>query len=290
MRYEAVPWGCGVWPALWMLSPDAEWPKGGEVDILEYANDIGSRSSVHVDAVENRCRLDPALLTKPGCPQMVDAVFNFTGDYDCATSYPGRLGCAPNDLRQILSGEELARHPSVIATEWTAEYLKVFRIPNGEIPVDLAADAPRPDGWDRWLLAYYPFAESERNIPGSCPNPGEVMKSQRIMLNLGFCGDWASKVWASSTCANRGQTDSGPWSAKGPRLQTECVAVDPNNPEGEQPAGPRDCCTRFIYDEDGAYGTEGYLREHGFFNISWVKVYQELPSEAEQRSPPQARN
>lgn len=42
MRYEAVPWGCGVWPALWMLSPDAEWPKGGEVDILEYANDIGS--------------------------------------------------------------------------------------------------------------------------------------------------------------------------------------------------------------------------------------------------------
>lgn len=42
--------------------------------------------------------------------------------------------------------------------------------------------------------------------------------------------------------------------------------------QGEQPAGPRDCCTRFIYDEDGAYGTEGYLREHGFFNISWVKV------------------
>jgi len=274
MKYDAVPWGCGIWPALWTLSPDAQWPTGGELDILEYANDLTSRSALHVDPVANRCRLDSGVLNQPGCAKMADAENNFTGDYDCATRYPDNIGCAPNDVRRMLTGQEMAANPSVVAAEWTAQYVKIFRIPVVEIPADLLADAPRPDGWDRWLVAYYPFEQSERSSPGSCPNPGGVMKSQRIMLNLGFCGDWASKVWATSPCANRGQNAAGDWSAKGPLMPTECVAVDPNNPQGETPAGPRDCCTRFIFDEGGAYGTDAYLEKHGYFNISWIKVYQ----------------
>lgn len=273
LKYEALPWGCGVWPALWTHSPEAGWPAGGELDILEYANEITSRSSLHV-AESNRCQLNAALLNRPGCPSMPDAEYNFTGHYECVTAYPDKIGCAPNDRGKMLNGEALSSVPGVIAAEWTPEHVKIFRIPVTEMPADLASDAPRPDEWDQWLQGYYPFAESERTVPGSCPNPAGVLKAQQIVLSLGFCGDWASKVYKDSTCANKGYSSASPWSSKGPLMDSQCVAVDPHDPKGEQPAGPRDCCTRFIYDEDGTYGADEYLMSHGFWKINWLKVYQ----------------
>lgn len=273
IKYESLPWGCGIWPAVWTHSPDAPWPLGGELDMLEYCNEQTTRTSLHVGG-SNRCQLDASLLNRPGCPRMPDAEFNFTGNYDCVTSYPTKIGCAPNDVNLMMTGEQMSNSPGVFAAEWTPNYLKVFRIPSSEMPYDLATDAPRPDGWDRWLLAYYPFAQSERNIPGSCPYPAGILKAQQIVIQIGFCGDWAAKIWGGSKCANRGQPSYGPWDAKGPRIDAECVAVDPHDPRGEQPAGPRDCCTRFISDDDGKYGAQQYLAEHGFFKIEWLKVFK----------------
>jgi len=262
-KLNHVPYGCGVWPAFWTHSPEAAWPDGGELDILEYSNEIASRSSFHC-GLSNKCKLDPDELRKPGCPQYVDAEFNFTGDFQCVTHYPDMIGCAPNRL-PLQSGEQMSAGPRVVAAEWTPSYIKVFSIPAAETPTDLAVGQPQPDNWDRWLMAYYPFGASERNRPGSCPNPGQVLKAQQLVLSLGFCGDWSSKVWLNSTCAN----------TKGPSLPSECVAVDPHNPMGEIPGGPRDCCTAFISDEYGQYGTDEYLARQGHFNVSWIKVYQQ---------------
>jgi len=273
MKYEAIPWGCGVWPALWTHSPDAGWPAGGELDILEYSNEITSRTSLHT-AESNRCKLNRALLNKPGCPALVDAEYDFTGDYQCVTDYPDKIGCAPNDRSKMLNGEQMSNEPGVVAVEWTPDFVKTFRIPASQMPQDLAMDAPKPDNWDQFVTGYYPFAESEQTIPGSCPNPAGVLKAQQIVLSLGFCGDWASKVYSNSTCANKGYPSNSPWTSKGPTMGSECVAVDPHNPMGEQPAGPRDCCTNFIADPQGQFGTQQYLDEHGAWKINWLKVYQ----------------
>ena len=38
MKYKHVPYGPGIWPAFWMVNSDIRWPRGGELDILEYLN------------------------------------------------------------------------------------------------------------------------------------------------------------------------------------------------------------------------------------------------------------
>lgn len=261
-KFNHIPWGCGTWPAFWTRSPDVAWPNGGELDILEYTNEIGSRSSLHV-GVANKCTLDQSEFKKPGCPQFVEAEFNFTGDSNCVTHYPEAIGCAPNRL-PLMTGQEMAAAPVILAAEWTKEFLKVFRIPASQMPADLESGTPTPDQWDQFVVAYYPFAASERNNPGSCPNSANLMKAQQLVLQLGFCGDWGAKVWLNSTCANN----------KGPALPSQCVAVDPHNPMGEQIAGPRDCCTLFITDEQNQYGADEYLRQNAYFDVSWIKVFQ----------------
>jgi len=262
IRHTHTPWGCGLWPAIWTHAPGYPWPTGGELDILEYVNDFPSMTSFHT-GLENRCRLDGGQINKPGCQVMPD----LNGmNYNCHTQYPLTLGCAVNKL-PLWSPYEWAHQPGVIAVEWTERFVKVFVIPENEIPADLQSDSPRPDSWERWMVSYYPFALSEERFPGSCPNPHRVMRPQQLVMNIGMCGDWASKVWPiSGSCVNR----------MGPRFPQQCLAVDPllnRDPN----ATKRDCCTQFIWDADGRYGTDEYLAQRAFFNISWVKVYNPRP-------------
>ena len=47
MRYTQVPNLCGVWPAFWTHAEGNVWPRGGEIDLLEYPNDSAGKSSFH---------------------------------------------------------------------------------------------------------------------------------------------------------------------------------------------------------------------------------------------------
>jgi len=254
MKYTHVPWGCGVWPALWTHAVGVPWPNGGELDVLEYANDGAQQASFHTGE-ENSCKLDEQVTN--ACKPMPDT--NGMG-YDCDTAYPDKLGCAPNSL-PLLPGEVWSREGGVIAVQWTPAFLKVFHIPSDEAFEDSEGDDPQPQDWDEWLVSYYPFALSEAKSPGSCPDPANVMAPQHIMLNINMCGDWAGKIWnTSGSCVN----------VQGPAYPSQCRAVDPlmeYDPQG-------DCCTQFIYDRNDTYGTSEYLHDRAYFNISWIKVFQ----------------
>merc|ERR1719282_288236 len=140
MRFSHVPWGCSVWPSFWPFAPGSAWPTGGELDILEWANNMPGFTSFHTSA-EQRCFLHDAEVNKPGCPSMPSRQ-----GYDCVTAYPQKLGCAPN-RQPVRSGEQWAGSPGVVAVEATTSYLKVFYIPEAQLPDDLAADSPTPDKW-----------------------------------------------------------------------------------------------------------------------------------------------
>mmetsp|Transcript_12383 Transcript_12383/g.30898 ORF Transcript_12383/g.30898 Transcript_12383/m.30898 type:complete len:419 (+) Transcript_12383:63-1319(+) len=239
MDYTHVPYGCGVWPAFFTLAPDAPWPNGGEIDILEYVNMEQSKSSVHMG---------------PGCTLNKDKVNKYGGmpdrndmNYNCLTNYPDNLGCAPN--KWMRTGQQWAEHPGVVALEWTEDFLKMFWIPKWEIPHDLTSDHPDTSTWDRWVYSYYPMKES-----GCSP---DSIKPQKLLMQIGFCGDWAGKTWSldnNRQCQAKAQN---------------CRAVDPLAEYAPQ----EDCCTQFIWDHDKSHGTDKYLHERAFFNITYLKVY-----------------
>lgn len=257
MRYSHLPFGCSVWPALWTHASGISWPNGGELDVLEYANDGPQQTSFHTGE-SNRCKLDPQVVNS--CKPMPDT--NGMG-YDCVTEYPGKLGCAPNSL-PLMPGEVWSREGGIVAVQWTSSFVKVFRIPDSELPSDALGDAPMPDQWDQWLISYYPFAGSEAKSPGSCPNPEDVMAPQHLVMNINMCGDWAGKIWDSSgTCVNH----------VGPAYPSQCRVVDPLVEYDPQ----NDCCTQFVYDKNGTYGADAYLQQRAYFNISWMKVFQQAP-------------
>lgn len=156
--------------------------------------------------------------------------------------------------------------------ERTRGAAKLFFIPEHAIPSDFASDDPKPESWDQWLISYYPFAASEAKNPGSCENPEDIMTAQRFVFNIAFCGDWASKVWGTSpSCAGK----IGPKyvdtniTLPSADVATQCRAVDPQAEYSPE----QDCCTRFITDEEDAWGANEYLAQRAFFNISWMKVY-----------------
>eukprot|EP00932_Pfiesteria_piscicida_P004654 SRR837773.14557.p1 GENE.SRR837773.14557~~SRR837773.14557.p1 ORF type:complete len:496 (-),score=107.07 SRR837773.14557:180-1622(-) len=238
MKYTHLPYGCGVWPAFFTLGTHKEWPLGGEMDILEYVNSDVSKSSVHMGP---GCVLKPSAVNKYGdMPDRNDM------SLDCHTDYgESKLGCAPN--KWMRSGRSWSDHRGVVALEWTEDHIKIFAIPEWEIPSDLSSNTPKPEQWDRWLFSYYPLKES------GCS--ADMMDPQKLLMQINFCGDWASKVWGDdNSCRN---------------LVQDCRPVDPL----KEYAPEKDCCTQFIWDKDDRYGTSNRLKQEAYFNITYLKVF-----------------
>eukprot|EP00913_Durusdinium_trenchii_P013956 g13104.t1 len=88
MKYRHVPYGAGVWPAFWTMSSDNVWPKGGELDIAEFANDQPNLITLHV---RGECAMDAERLKMctPADYTWYDTVFT-TCDTDYVMPPPSR--------------------------------------------------------------------------------------------------------------------------------------------------------------------------------------------------------
>jgi len=266
LKFSHVPFGCGVWPAFFTLG-QGRWPMAGEMDILEYVHDFGSMTSFHSG---KQCKLNRTEVNKFTPMPDANVGGNLGEEYNCYTEYCGTchsLGCAPNVL-PLRTGQQWAERPGIVAMERTADFAKIFFIPEAEIPQDVADDAPRPEEWSQWLIAHYPFGAS-----AGCPDPEDVMAAQYFILSIAFCGDWASKVWGfSPTCVGMGPEYNA--TASNERLpieesQQQCRSVDPL----AETAPEQDCCTQFIADPHDEFGTDAHLKASAFFNISYFKIY-----------------
>lgn len=250
-RFSHVPFGPGVWPAFWM-NGEGHWPDGGEVDILEYANAESGKVSMHTGK-SNKCDLHAEEVNK--CKRMPDMN---EMDYNCYTWYRPEdplLGCGPTEPGAYRNGEAWSKTPGVVAVEWTEEFVKVFFIPEDKIPGDLLLDQPQPNTWDEWVISFFPFASSEKRQPGSCKK--DPLTPQQLIINIELCGDWAGYTFEP----DRRLPQFEQWKRK--IKNEECTR--------HHWVSHDDCCSNYLAEPENG----DFLREHAYFNISWLKVYKQ---------------
>ncbi|KAK3719112.1 hypothetical protein LTR37_004676 [Vermiconidia calcicola] len=168
-----MPWGCGVWPAYWLLGPD--WPSHGEIDIIEGVNTARFNAiSMHTS---DNCTLE-------GSEQ--SAYLQTTNCYHAAN---GNSGCGslltspapPNNY-----GEDLNNNGGgVYATEWTSNYVKHWFFPRYAIPTSITDGAPNPSQ----------FGLPAVNQQGRC-SIDDHFGNMSIIINTDFCGAWAGNVYS----------------------------------------------------------------------------------------------
>jgi len=187
MDLAHMPYGCGTWPAWWLVGPN--WPYSGEIDIIEGVNaNVYDTTTLH---------------TSEGC---VMKESNFTGTWGMFNATKPSTNCVNNGYYygcSILAESGSYGSPfnkaggGVYAAEWTESYIRAYFFPRGSIPKDLPTDSPNPDSWGM-PYAYFELGED-------C-NP-DHFKNMSMIFDLTFCGQWAGAVF-DSQCPGLGTCES----------------------------------------------------------------------------------
>jgi len=253
LKFNKAPWGPGVWPAFWM-NGQGRWPDSGELDIWEWANNEAMKVSMHTGS-SNMCDLHPDEVNKCATmPDMNDM------NYNCYTWYRPEdplLGCGPTHPGAYRPGSDWSDTPGVLAVEWAEGFVKVFYIPEHEIPGDLAQEKPQPNSWDQYVISFFPFASSERRVPGSCTR--DPLSPQQLILNIELCGDWAGYTFEP----DRRAPNFEKWTSKIENEECEKFHWLDDN----------DCCANFMAEPE----MDNFLARHAAFDISYLKVFKQQP-------------
>ncbi|KAG6861452.1 hypothetical protein C0995_016543 [Termitomyces sp. Mi166 len=174
--FEAMPYGCSVWPAWWSVGPN--WPEGGEIDILEGVN-LGDTNQY-------------TLHTGAGCS--ADSSVKATGKSlgtTCASSGSHNSGCAFKDSDPRSYGEGFNRAGGgVFAHIWDSDGIKIWHFARSDIPHDITDGKPNPSSWPT-PAAYFPAS--------SC-DISKHFHDHSLTIDTTLCGDWAGSAFGS-TCS-----------------------------------------------------------------------------------------
>ncbi|KAG8693297.1 hypothetical protein FRC08_009213, partial [Ceratobasidium sp. 394] len=121
---QAMPHGCGVWPAWWTVGP--AWPSNGEIDILEGVHDQQfNQMTLHT---ASGCTLDPSPV------KLKSTVLS----KDCNAAVNYNTGCAFLDTDTTSYGAGLnAAGGGVFAMLWADDAISVWFFPRASVPSDL---------------------------------------------------------------------------------------------------------------------------------------------------------
>lgn len=165
-------WGPTTWPSFWTYgAPD--WPQGGEIDIIEGVNEFT------VNQV--------TLHTSDGCKltTLMEATGTVVGT-DCNALINDNAGCGVRANSSDSSGAGFsAAGGGVYAMSWDSSAISVWFFSRADVPSDLSAEAPQPDGWP---------APMARWSAGGC-DMDTFFKDQTMVFDITICGDWAGKVF-----------------------------------------------------------------------------------------------
>lgn len=185
---------CGVWPAFWSYGPD--WPNGGEVDIIEGANNANQNlMSVH---------------TAPGCKltnsMMKDASGAVKSKLCDGANNSGCNYVSPDDDGSSYGDSFNAAKGGVYAMQWDNEHINLWHFSRDNIPSDITTKKPDPESWGM----------PQARFGGLDCDVGKYFKDMSVVINTNFCGDYGNAAWEASTCATYAPTCSQ-WVAENPK-------------------------------------------------------------------------
>ncbi|KAI4246937.1 MAG: hypothetical protein LQ352_006254 [Teloschistes flavicans] len=189
---EHTPSGiCGTWPAAWLLSDSGAWPKGGEIDVFEGANDQAyNKMTLHTTP---DCAIQHTGFS--GDLETANCDVNAQGqgkNMGCGIRHPMARGASFGPGMNTIGG-------GVYATVWTSTDIQIFHFPRADVPADISSSPSAHPDPSTWGMPVARFG-------GAC-NIDAHFQNLNIMFNTAFCGDWAGQAWANSTgCAAKAPT------------------------------------------------------------------------------------
>ncbi|KAF8600500.1 glycoside hydrolase family 16 protein [Ceratobasidium sp. AG-I] len=190
---QAMPHGCGVWPAFWSVGPS--WPNGGEIDIVEGVhNQQANQMTLHTAA---GCTIDSSLAN------LQSSILST----DCNAAVNFNAGCAFLDSNTASYGAGLnAAGGGVYAMLWDDDGISIWFFPRSKIPSDLknlktksatSGATANPSAW----------GSPKAHWASSTCSTKKFFNSHALVFDTTLCGDWAGATYASAgcpgTCADR---------------------------------------------------------------------------------------
>ncbi|KAI9149363.1 putative glycosidase [Paramyrothecium foliicola] len=172
-----TPYGCGTWPALWLVDP-SNWPQHGEIDVFEAVNqaDDGNQMTLH---------------TSPGCS--MDVRRKQIGDAEhstCDSSKNENAGCGVQGESDSYGVAFNQGGGGVMALEWRDAGIRMWQFARGAIPADVTSKTPNPATWGTALA----------DFPNTNCDIGNHFKNQSIVANIDLCGHLVYAVYGESGC------------------------------------------------------------------------------------------
>lgn len=167
-----TPFGCGTWPALW-LTDGYNWPKNGEIDVLETTNE-GSHGN------------EVTLHTTKGC-SMKDVKRKQTGQIlskKCDDTNDGNAGCGVLGNTSTYGEAMNNNGGGMYALEVRQEGIRTWYFSRDSVPNDTSLVDPNTSLWGT-ALADFPSTEC---------NIGAHFKNQSIIANIDLCGELAAQT------------------------------------------------------------------------------------------------
>ncbi|KAK8035046.1 glycoside hydrolase family 16 protein [Apiospora rasikravindrae] len=172
-----TPFGCGTWPALWLVDEN-EWPKSGEIDIMEAVNkaEKGNQMTLH---------------TTDGCDMSVKRKMTGTTlQNDCFNETNSNAGCGVQGNDASYGATYNAAGGGIMAMEWRNEGIRMWQFGRSSIPADITSKKPDPSTW----------GIAAADFPNTGCSMDSHFRNQSIIANIDLCGQLTNAVYAESGC------------------------------------------------------------------------------------------